>query len=41
MSSDANKDQFLKQFEQIVDGVKANKAKVSMRMLRLFYQSSN
>ena len=28
MQSQANKDQFLKQFEQIVDGVKNNKAKV-------------
>lgn len=28
MSSAANKEQFLKQFEQIVEGVKNNKAKV-------------
>jgi quinol monooxygenase YgiN len=28
MSSPANKEQFLKQFEQIVEGVKNNKAKV-------------
>ena len=31
MSSQANKDQFLKQFEHIVDGIKASKAKVSYR----------
>ncbi len=29
MSSAANKEQFLKQFEQIVEGVKQNKNKVS------------
>ena len=29
MSSQANKDQFLKQFEHIVDGIKNSKAKVS------------
>ena len=29
MSSQANKEQFLKQFEQIVDGVEQNKAKVT------------
>ena len=28
MSSAANKEQFLKQFEQIVEGIKNNKAKV-------------
>ena len=29
MSSQANKEQFLKQFEQIVDGVEQNKGKVT------------
>ncbi|XP_067649707.1 coiled-coil domain-containing protein 93-like [Haliotis asinina] len=31
MSSQANKDQFLKQFEQIVEGVKGNRAKVEKK----------
>jgi len=33
MSSPATKEQFLKQFEQIVDGVKTNKAKVRLYSL--------
>ena len=31
MSSQANKEQFLKQFEQIVEGVKQNKNKVKLQ----------
>ena len=30
MSSQANKEQFLKQFEQIVEGVEQNKGKVKL-----------
>jgi len=31
MSSPENKDQFLKQFERIVDGIKASRAKVGKK----------
>ena len=36
MSSQANKEQFLKQFEQIVDGVKQNKNKVKLQTWNYF-----
>ena len=47
MSSQANKEQFLKQFEQIVEGVEQNKGKVifhkieRIRLLNLYYKVLN
>ena len=40
MSSQANKEQFLKQFEQIVEGVKQNKNKVKLQAWILFYHTA-
>lgn len=37
MSSQASKDQFLKQFEHIVDGIKVSRAKVSLSLLLYTY----
>ena len=38
MSSQNQKEQFLKQFEQIVEGVKQNRTKVNNTFLKFYYR---